>query len=516
METNRTISAHEEKVYRMISPLAEVGSFLKKMTRPQYTFTVKELLEAADLRDHSIPDGIDNLLTKKVSQVCRAGSRFTKNCICVELYDDGERSTKWAYEHGAILCITRKKYDGIPCVVVENPVEVYAKMCKKYRDLSQTKITTVVGSIGKTTTKRMIDAVYSTTYKTFSEPENENQIDCVGYICQHIPSGVTHLVQEVSEDTTGYVKYISRICSPEIAVITAIDKSHIEEHGSVDGIVEEIASIRDGMDNVSSSYIINMDDSIAYNHFNSEKAITVSLASEYADYCADEIDINNKGISFCVIEHRKKIPSRITLTGIYAEHNIISALQAFAAGRLSGISTEDIIKGLCTYRTVGKRQNVFRTKNGITVYADCYNAVAKSVQSAITASKQIPIDGERIAVLGDVEEAGDYSDQIHDEIIRSVSESGFSKVFLYGPKMENALQRWKCKDTEKYRHFSSKEELAIHLKQACKSGDLVLFKASRKSALEDVIKKVWPSEYKREMMAYYIPILKWRIKSIVC
>ena len=51
---------------------------------------------------------------------------------------------------------------------------------------------------------------------------------------------------------------------------------------------------------------------------------------------------------------------------------------------------------LSLYKMEGERQNIIRTENDIVIYADCYNAIARSVQSAIEAACLIPIQGKRI------------------------------------------------------------------------------------------------------------------------
>ena len=68
---------------------------------------------------------------------------------------------------------------------------------------------------------------------------------------------------------------------------------------------------------------------------------------------------------------------------MYALHNVLCALYAFAAGRSENIAPKDIVLGLSRFKPTGVRQNVSKTNDGILVYADCYNAVGRSMKSAI-------------------------------------------------------------------------------------------------------------------------------------
>ena len=361
----------------------------------------------------------------------------------------------------------------------------------------------------------MIAAVYSASKNTYYDPENENQLDCVGTMVQHIPSKAQLHVQEVSEDTPGCARLMSTMLKPHISVITAIDESHYEAFGSQEGIIDEILGIEEGMTE-NGVLIINKDDPYLNNRRFNKKTITVSLANMDADYYAQDVAVQKDGLEFKVCEAKTGNKYSVKLNNVYARHNIYSALQAFAAGVTVGIKHDEIVRGLNQYRTVGKRQNVFSVDNGsITIYADCYNAVAKSVGSALEGALKIPVTGKRIAVLGDIEEAGVLSQKVHIDVIGMVNSAGFDYLFCYGEKLEKAIKEVSGCENLQIAHFSNKRDMASSIKKIAEAGDLVLFKASRKSKLEDVIKLVWPNEYNKQMLKYYIPIIKWRFMTII-
>ena len=515
---NREVSKQEENLLRILSPISKTSNVINRITKNKKYYTVRELFEKIDVSINNIPSEIEEKLDTVVSQICRAGSRFSSNCICVELYEDGEEVANWAIEHGALFCVTHKQYERVPCLVVDNPIEVFSKLCKVYRQSSQAEVTAVIGSIGKTTTKRMIHSVYKTEIETFCDPENENQLDCVGYIAQHIPPKTKAIIQEISEDTPGYMNWISNIMMPGLIVVTQIDKSHIEQFGDESGIIDEILSVQNHAKD-DARYIINIDDINIRQLFAGKEKITVSLENEEADYVARDIKLTPNGLEFIVINAQKGISEKVQLNRIFAEHNIYSALQAFAAGVELGISLNNIVKGLLDYRTAGKRQNIFCVKNNVTVYADCYNAVGKSIESAIDGLMSIPNgeNGKRIAVIGDVEEAGNISDEIHNNIVSYADNSGVDILFCYGDKIKKAAEGYLKKSNPKSDIFIStdKHYLADCIRSQIAPNDLILFKASRKSSLEDIIKILWPKEYNKEIFKYSAPIIKWRLQTLL-
>ena len=163
---------------------------------------------------------------------------------------------------------------------------------------------------------------------------------------------------------------------------------------------------------------------------------------------------------------------------------------------------------MAEYKTEGVRQNIIRTKDGIVVYADCYNAVAKSMKSAIDACDIIPVKGKRIAVLGDVEEVGEVSKAMHREIIEYVNSSKFDVLMLVGEKMKEAVETSNIRDDLNVGWSSSIDELAKKVKRVAKNGDLVLFKASHSGNLDKCIVKVWP-ELKAEVVVNSVVFNKW-------
>ena len=506
-------SVPEKLVMGVSLPLGNYKYRRIKKEYPETLLTVKELCIIAGISINHLNRAAIGKQQEKVSGVYRAGSRFVKDCICVQLYEDGDELMYWACAHGAVVCVTRQDLKDIPCIVVDEPAAVYASMCSYYRKRNAIEATTIVGSIGKTTTKKMVEAVYRTQFDTFCDAGNENQLDGVGYIAQHIPYTSEKWIQEVSEDTPGCIKQISRIVTPSINIVTAIDKSHIEEYGDENGIIDEIRSIQTSMKD-DAKIITSMDEENTRSLFRDRNSVIyVSIYDKSADYYANSICIEEDGIHFSIVDSKKDNCYKGYLKSVYAIHNVYSALYAFAAGVCAGISCERIMKGLSSYRASGIRQNVYRT-NGITVYADCYNAVARSVRSAVQACDTIPASSTRIAVIGDVEEAGAYSEAVHNEIVDIISNSKFDILLTYGIKMKNAVENRDYRKDLKVKTFLHRHDLNNEIKRNLKRGCLILFKASHKSRLDKCINAVFPVtafDYAVKSMRSQII---WRIRVI--
>ncbi len=503
-----------KKTLREITHFLGNRAYKRKVKKyPEKFFTLRQLCEKASLDVELFDEQVKAKLEDVVSYVCRWGDRFTRNCICVQLYGDNDEQMKMAMRKGALVCVTSHAIEGVPCIVVENTAVTYADMCSIIRDTAQIKTTVIVGSIGKTTTKKMVEAVYRQAFNTMCDSGNDNILDSVGSICQHLPQKAEQYVAELSEDTPGLIEQMSKITKPDIAIISAIDKSHIEFYGSEENIFNEFRSVTKHMreDGVC---IMSLDQPNAENLIRDKKVLFVSVENKAADFSASDVVVSNAGLKFNVFEKASGNTYPVQLMNVYAEHNVSTALLAFAAGVASGIGYDKIITGLKSYRATGIRQNVYKAGKTV-VYADCYNAVAKSIRSAIEGAHKIPVRGKKIAVLGDVAEAGDYTESTHKEIAQIANESEFDVVMTFGKELKKALASTKMRESLLVLTFENQKEMNRALKKQVKSGDLVLFKASHSGKLSASIAKTFPFAYTYQSIKYYTPRLMWHFKVIL-
>lgn len=447
----------------------------------------------------SINDSVNAIRQKIVTSICTFQSdRVPKDSACLvyinPVYGNNDtlKYATRAMQRGALVLITDQSYSDYPCIISKDPIKTYARLCKYYRDLQpRVKITAVTGSIGKTTTKNMIAEVYKTSCKTLYTEENNNTETTVGFAVQHIPDRAEMMVQEVHEGEPNETQWISLMLHPEVAVITSIDNSHYQFFGSADKIIEECCAITKYMSDTG-IVIVNKDEFARFDLLNGRRIMTISLSCESADIFASNIELNNDGLSFLVHVKENGIHERVRLNGIYAKHNVICALYAFAAGYCQGLPIASIIRGLSNYRTSGIRQNIIRTSDGVMLYVDCYNAVAKSMKSAIEACDSIPVSGKRIAVLGDIAEVGDLSESMHEDVISFINKSKFDILLIFGKKMKKAAEAIPNRDSLLIESFDNRAMMSDRLRVVATKGDLVLFKASNASNLKECVLRVWP------------------------
>ena len=416
-------------------------------------------------------------------------------------YVTNEKEAKSMIRRGVALLITDKDYEDYPCMVCDNPLDVIYRLSRYYKDLStDTRTVAVTGSIGKTTTKDMIGVVCKTFYKTYYSLRSENCLDIIAYNVQHIPKSAEVFLQEVTENVPDGGKHYSYILMPDLVVITSIEQAHFEIFGSYEKIVENTCTITQNMA-PDGKVVVNVDEFDRFDLLNGRKVITVSTKTKDADYYAENIKMDERGLTFDVIISISKEQYRVRLYDVFATHNVICAISAFAAGVEIGVPPTKAVEGLARYRTTGVRQNVFTSKDGVLVYADCFNAVTKSVKSAVNTCDLIPVKGRRIVIIGDIEEAGELTESSHKEVIECLAQSKFDTIFTVGSKMKKAVDSSNISQTKQVDSFDNVGILMDKVHSMAKTGDLVLLKGSHAINLEKCIEKYWPKEYKERCLS---------------
>jgi UDP-N-acetylmuramoyl-tripeptide--D-alanyl-D-alanine ligase len=74
----------------------------------------------------------------------------------------------------------------------------------------------------------------------------------------------------------------------------------------------------------------------------------------------------------------------------------------------------------------------FWEANGVRVLDDCYNANEDSMIAALETMCDLPLQGRRVAVLGDMAELGAHSEAAHAEVGRRAAELKIGQLFTVG------------------------------------------------------------------------------------
>lgn len=175
--------------------------------------------------------------------------------------------------------------------------------------------------------------------------------------------------------------------------------------------------------------IINADDTYSKLIKLNKRIVSVGIEAE-ADCIAKDFVYEGKRMRFTLVYRSEQHSVMLNCLG---RHNAYNAMMAFVAGVEMGIPEKLIIKGLRRYKPSSIRQCTYKIA-GKTFYVDCFNASARSIDSALNATARIETGeaGRRIAVLGDIAEIDEHENEVYSEVGRHVTEADVDLLITYG------------------------------------------------------------------------------------
>lgn len=402
--------------------------------------------------------------------------------IALQGVRDGHDYIPAAIAKGAAAVLCSRKVGDYPAILVKDPRTALGDIAREALKRIGAKVVAVTGSVGKSTTKEMIAAVLSGTFRVSKTPANHNNDIGMPMAILDMPEDTEVAVLEMGMNHFREIAYLSCIAHPDVAVIINVGTAHIEFLGTQQGIRQAKLEILEGM-TPQGMLLLNGDDTmLRCLDVTPKQRITYFGASEGCDVRA--LDVSQKGgvLRFTVEAGRLTFPVEMKLEG---EHYVADALAAVTVGLKLGVHPDKIRQQLDTFQNMSGRQEIFEAK-GCTIINDCYNAGPESMAAALNVLGNRP--GRHIAVLGDMLELGDCAQAEHYKIGRIAAEKA-DMVFAFGPHAGRVLDGTITGGMPENmgRAFDSREDLITALRRAVKPGDVILFKGSHGMHLEKVL-----------------------------
>ncbi len=412
--------------------------------------------------------------------------------------NDGIKYIKEAFEKGAIGCITEynipeeiieKNKDKL-IIQVKDIIDTIQKIAKYKRTLFNIPVVAVTGSVGKTSTKDMIASVLSQKYIVAKTQGNYNNHIGVPLTILSWDENVEAAVVEMGMNHFGEISILTNIAKPTIAVITNIGTAHIGNLGSRENILKAKLEILEGL-NEEGTIILNNDNDLL-NTYNSEKykKITYGINNK-SNYVAEEIIVDEMSSEYKININNKKYKIEVPVAG---EHFIYNSLCSIAVGMELNIEIDKIIEGIKKFENTGKR-NEIQEVNNIKIINDFYNASYDSMKASIEVLSKISAK-RKVAVLGDMLELGEFSEELHRKVGREISKNKINILFTVGKFAKYIADEAKILGVKEVYSVDTNEECIRKMQKIVKKGDCILLKASNRMKFNQISK--WLQEKKFE------------------
>ena len=425
---------------------------------------------------------------KNFNDICTDTRKILKGNIFLALKGEnfnGNKYAKDALEKGASISIIDEDIENInecknlgTVIKVKDGNEALLSLAKYYRKKLGIKVVGITGSTGKTSTKDVVASFLSGKYKVFKTKGNFNNHIGLPLMILQLDSSYDVAVLELGMSHLGEIHRLAECARPDIALITNIGLSHIENLKTRENIFKAKMEITDFFDE-NNVLIVNGEDDFLPSIKNKKyKVIKTGYKDEF-DFKGKNVVLNENSTSFTVEHNGEESDFNIPMVGA---HNVLNSLLAVAAANELKVTFHEMKEGLKNIEATSMRLE-FIKKNGFEIINDCYNASPSSMKAAIDVLKNRK-GSRKIAILGTMNELGEEAENSH-KLVGSYAKDKVDILITTG-KFKEAYKSGFEKDS--IRIYNTKEEIIEDLKNIIQKDDVVLVKASRGIKFEDITK----------------------------
>lgn len=357
-------------------------------------------------------------------------------------------------------------------ILVDSVLQTLQDLANYHRKQFDIPVLGITGSNGKTTTKELIGAVLSKKFNLLITEGNLNNHLGVPFTLLRMNNQHDFAVIEMGANKPGDIKELVEIAEPTHGLITNIGAAHIEGFGSLDGVIKTKTEMYDFIDRNGGVVFYNAEDEILAQHLPDVNEI-VSYG-ERAGSIQGELLKLDPFVNFKWKSAATESPA-IT-TNLVGKYNFINFLCAVCIGNYFKVPAVDMNAAIAEYVPSNNRSQVQKTERN-TLVVDCYNANPTSMMAALKSFVQMEADS-KVAILGDMLELGQISDEEHQKIADFLHANEI-KAFLVGSEMgkvNSSLQK-----------FENAQDLIDHSVLRDVTNAVVLLKGSRGIKLESLI-----------------------------
>ena len=360
-------------------------------------------------------------------------------------------------------------------VKVSNTIATMQDLATKYRKKLDIQVIGITGSNGKTTTKDIVYSLLSAKAKTLKTEGNYNNHIGLPYTLLNVTDEEKFVVLEMGMSSLGEIRRLGEISSPDYAIITNIGDSHIEFLKTRDNVFKAKTELLEFVNKENTfvcgddEYLAKLDvNRIGFNDNNTHKI--------------ESYEFSDKGSKFILDGKEYKI-------SLLGKHNISNTAIAIELAKKIGLTDEEIQSGLKEIKISNMRFQEIKIGEDIYIN-DAYNASPTSMKAAIDTLNEIYNDKYKIAILGDMLELGENEVDYHIDVLNYLLDKKIKLIYLYGERMKKAYDIFMKSKSEEYRfwYYPTKEGIVESLKNI-RMEKVILLKASRGTALEDIIKQ---------------------------
>lgn len=419
---------------------------------------------------------------------------IAKNCAMLILDEQSEQAM--ALYHQLL-----RGADVPDLLLVEDTLTAYQDIAEGYRQTLLATVIGVTGSVGKTTTRRMLSSVISEQLRCHETEDNKNNQIGLPLTLLEAEDQDQVIVAELGMDRPGEIAVLSEIAHPDISIITAIGYSHAAQLGTREAILAEKTDIIRGM-KPNGLILVNGQDEYLAAWAKEQQGLAIWRVSNEplpeAErvgcplFWAEDVIVNSKHTSFRVRASLDPLLDYQVIIPAPGNHLVRAALFALASAYFLGLDMDRAVAGCARFANTGSRLKLLETPDYL-IIDDSYNASPESVSAALDTLTLMAGGRRAIACIGGMRELGQYQAELHQQIGAKIAGLNLTAVYLIGDETEDIVRGiQEAGGAVPVKRFHDSNEAATAILPELRPGDVILLKGSRYYEVERIAIAITP------------------------
>lgn len=391
---------------------------------------------------------------------------------------DGHNYIDAAIERGASALVVEREIEGVEIsqLVVEDSRKALGYLAAILRDRFQGQVVALTGSAGKTSTRAMLECIFSLQPGLLATRGNFNNDIGVPKTWFRVSDKHQRVLLEMGASAGGEIKWLGEFSRPHISLLLNAGLAHTEGFGGIEGVRAAKGEIIDATLE-QGGCVLNRDDpafAIWLKRAGSRSVVTFGKHSN-ADVCLLAYETDGFGSQFTLGMPDGDISISWPVIG---KHMALNGAAAAATAWLAGVSALDIAQGLSEMTPEPGRLQPIESNHGGPLIHDAYNANPESYKAAIDVLASI--GGDTLLIAGDMAELGEESAALHREV-GLYARGKINQIWSVGEQAAHIANAFNGHTFETF------EQLLAVLPVKLDPETVVLVKGSRSAGMERVV-----------------------------
>jgi UDP-N-acetylmuramoyl-tripeptide--D-alanyl-D-alanine ligase len=372
---------------------------------------------------------------------------------------------------------------------VEDSYDFIYQLAKYKRTKFRFPIIAVSGSNGKTTVKELIAAFLDSKFLVYKNHLNQNNILGVSLNILNCGFDRDYGVFEVGISKEGEIDRILDILRPDHGLITNVSQTHLEFLRDEEVIFKEKIKLFESLKD--NSYAFYSKDQDSFRALDTRGDLDLKFKTFGLKRINDHwLNIDSFDLRGLRLNYKDSFSLNSQLLG---DRNVFNIAAAISVALEFGVDLNTIKDVLSRFKPLDFRMSHERFAD-LDIIDDSYNSSPKALIGGLEFISNLEYRGLKIAVLSDMLELGEFSDQKHLELGVSAADLDLDYYLCYGHYIKYFIEGLiKAGFPRDKVIFSDKELLADEITAVLaqsKEPKMLFFKASHAMHIDDIIKRV--------------------------